>query len=364
MLFKKKGALSAEQIKDLYMRSFIKCGNPFTDSQIQPASMDLRLSKKCWEVEASFLPGQKATVIQKLSKLKTREIDLGAFRTLRKGKIYIIQIQEELSLPINISAVANAKSSTGRLDILTRLISDNSSCFDHVRKGYKGKIYVEIAPISFSITIKEGITLNQLRFRNEQRIITDRQLEKLNTKFNILDNVTQIDNGITISVNIKSGGNEPIGFKARENCPAINLTKLNFYKVETFWERLYSKKGYITLAPGAFYILRSKEYVTIPPSTAAEMVPYEVKMGEFRVHYAGFFDPGFGFTSSKQYKKSKAVLEIRCHETPFILQDSQIIGKLIYETLASRPNATYGELIGSNYQGQTLKLSKHFENWQ
>ena len=364
MLFKKKGALSAEQIKDLYMRSFIKCGNPFTDSQIQPASMDLRLSKKCWEVEASFLPGQKATVIQKLSKLKTREIDLGAFRTLRKGKIYIIQIQEELSLPISISAVANAKSSTGRLDILTRLISDNSSCFDHVRKGYKGKIYVEIAPISFSITIKEGITLNQLRFRNEQRIITDRQLEKLNTKFNILDNVTQIDNGITISVNIKSGGNEPIGFKARENCPAINLTKLNFYKVETFWERLYSKKGYITLAPGAFYILRSKEYVTIPPSTAAEMVPYEVKMGEFRVHYAGFFDPGFGFTSSKQDKKSKAVLEIRCHETPFILQDSQIIGKLIYETLASRPNATYGELIGSNYQGQTLKLSKHFENWQ
>ena len=364
MLFKKKGALSAEQIKDLYMRSFIKCGNPFTDSQIQPASMDLRLSKKCWEVEASFLPGQKATVIQKLSKLKTREIDLGAFRTLRKGKIYIIQIQEELSLPINISAVANAKSSTGRLDILTRLISDNSSCFDHVRKGYKGKIYVEIAPISFSITIKEGITLNQLRFRNEQRIITDRQLEKLNTKFNILDNVTQIDNGITISVNIKSGGNEPIGFKARENCPAINLTKLNFYKVETFWERLYSKKGYITLAPGAFYILRSKEYITIPPQTAAEMVPYEVKMGEFRVHYAGFFDPGFGYTKKKGDKRSKAVLEIRCHETPFILEDCQIIGKLIYETLTTKPNTTYGEIIGSNYQGQKLKLSKHFENWQ
>ncbi|MFL2800404.1 MAG: 2'-deoxycytidine 5'-triphosphate deaminase [Paracoccaceae bacterium] len=364
MLFKKRGALPAEQIIALHKQSFIKCKQPFTDNQIQPASMDLRLSKKCWEVEASFLTGQKISVRQKLSKLKTREIDIGAFKTLRKGKIYIIQIQEELNLPRNISAAANAKSSTGRLDILTRLISDNSSCFDLIKKGYKGKIYVEVAPISFSISIKEGITLNQIRFHNEQNIMTDRQLEKLNAKFNIVENTTQIDNGVTISVNLKSKANEPIGFKARENCPAINLSKLNFYKVETFWERLFSKKGYITLAPGAFYILRSKEYITIPPQTAAEMVPYEVKMGEFRVHYAGFFDPGFGFAKNKKDKQSKAVLEIRCHETPFMLQDSQIIGKLIYETLTSTPNATYGEVIGSNYQGQTLKLSKHFESWQ
>ena len=160
MLFKRKGALPAEQIKALHKRSSIKCLRPLTDTQIQPASMDLRLSKKCWEVEASFLPGHKKTVRQKLSKLKKREIDIGDFKTLAKGNIYIIQIQEELSLPDNISAVANAKSSTGRLDILTRLISDNSSCFDRIRKGYKGKVYVEIAPISFSITIKEGITLN------------------------------------------------------------------------------------------------------------------------------------------------------------------------------------------------------------
>ncbi len=326
--------------------------------------MDLRLSKKCWEVEASFLPGNNTTVRQKLSKLQKREIDISTFKTLTRGKIYIIQIQEELSLPNNISAVANAKSSTGRLDILTRLVSDNSSSFDHIRKGYKGKVYVEIAPISFSIIIKEGITLNQLRFHNVQNIMTDRQLEKLNTRFNIVENSTQIDNGITISVNLKSKGNEPIGFKAKENCPAINLSKLNFYKAETFWEKLLSKKGCITLTPGAFYILRSKEYITIPPQTAAEMVPYEVKMGEFRVHYAGFFDPGFGFIKNIKEKRSKAVLEIRCHETPFILQDSQIIGKLIYETLSSIPYTTYGEIIGSNYQGQTLKLSKHFESWQ
>ncbi len=364
MLLKRKGALPAEQIKDLHKRSSIKCLHPLTDTQIQPASMDLRLSKKCWEVEASFLPGHKKTVRQKLSKLKKRELDIGDFKTLAKGKIYIIQIQEELSLPDNISAVANAKSSTGRLDILTRLISDNSNCFDRVRKGYKGKVYVEIAPISFSITIKEGITLNQLRFHNEQQIITDRQLEKLNTRFNIVENTTQIDNGITISVNLKGKENEPIGFKARKNCPAINLSKLNFYKVETFWERLFTKKGYMTLAPGAFYILRSKEYITIPPQTAAEMVPYEVRMGEFRVHYAGFFDPGFGFTKNVVDKRSKAVLEIRCHETPFILEDSQIIGKLIYETLSGVPSVMYGEIIGSNYQGQTLKLSKHFKNWQ
>ncbi len=364
MLLKKRGALPAEQILALHKRSFIKSEQPFTDNQIQPASMDLRLSKKCWQVEASFLPGQKTTVRQKLSKLKKREIDLGDFKTLRKGKIYIIQLQEQLNLPENISAVANAKSSTGRLDILTRLISDNSSCFDIIRKGYEGKIYVEIAPISFSITIKEGITLNQLRFHNEQKIITDKQLKQLNNKYNIVESETQIDNGITISVNLKSKDNEPVGFRARENCPAINLSKLNYYKIETFWERLFSKKGYLTLAPGAFYILRSKEYITIPPQTAAEMVPYEVKMGEFRVHYAGFFDPGFGFTKNVKENRSKAVLEIRCHETPFMLQDSQIIGKLIYETLASIPKSIYGEIIGSNYQGQTLKLSKHFESLQ
>ncbi len=362
MLFKRKGALPTEQIIALLKCSHIKCMQPLTDNQIQPASMDLRLSKKCWEVEASFLPGQKKTVRQKLSKLKKREIDIGTFKTLSKGKIYIIQIQEEFSLPDNISAVANAKSSTGRLDILTRLISDNSSCFDRIRKGYKGKVYVEIAPISFSIIIKEGLTLNQLRFHNEQKIITDRQIEKLNTRFNIVENASQIDNGITISVNLKGKENEPIGFKARKNCPAINLSKLNFYKVETFWEKLFSNKGYITLAPGAFYILSSKEYITVPPQTAAEMVPYEVRMGEFRVHYAGFFDPGFGFTQNRIDNRSKAVLEIRCHETPFILEDSQIIGKLIYETLSSVPNATYGEIIGSNYQGQTLKLAKHFKD--
>ena len=155
-----------------------------------------------------------------------------------------------------------------------------------------------------------------------------------------------------------------MGSEQKKNCPAINLSKLNHYKVETFWEKLFSKKGYVTLVPGAFYILRSKEYVTIPPQTAAEMVPYEVRMGEFRVHYAGFFDPGFGFTNSICGERSKAVLEIRCHETPFILEDSQIIGKLIYETLSNEPNVMYGEIIGSNYQGQTLKLSKHFKNWQ
>ncbi len=364
MFFKSTGALPAEHIVTLHEKSFIKCKKPLSDNQIQPASMDLRLSKKCWEVEASFLPGQKTTVRQKLSKLKKREIDLGSFRTLKKGKIYIIQIEEELNLPNNISAVANAKSSTGRLDILTRLISDNSSCFDRIRQGYKGKLFVEIAPISFSLIIKAGISLNQLRFHNQQQIITDRQLEKLNSKIKIVESLSQIDSGITISVNLKGTDREPIGFKAREDCPAINLSRLDFYKIETFWEQLFSKKGYIVLHPGAFYILRSKEYIIIPPQTAAEMVPYEVKMGEFRVHYAGFFDPGFGFSKDLDKGRSKAVLEVRCHETPFILEDSQVIGKLIYERMSSMPRVTYGDLIGSNYQGQMLKLSKHFKSWE
>ena len=349
MLLKRKGALPAEQIKALHKRSSIKCLRPLMNNQIQPASMDLRLSKKCWEVEASFLPGHKKTVRQKLSKLKKREIDIGDFKTLVKGKIYIIQIQEELSLPGNISAIANAKSSTGRLDILTRLISDNSSCFDRVIKGYKGPLYAEIAPNSFSVFAKENIKLNQIRFKlDHSQIINQNKLNKSSFKPK------------NFSINLKYNNNYIIGYRAKPHTDLIDLSKINYYKIEDYWEKIIPNNYQIVLDPGAFYILSSREFVSIAPNQAAEMAPYLPLIGEFRVHYAGFFDPGFGY-SSDNTQKSRAVLEVRCHDTPFILEHGQNMGQLIFENMLEEPDLIYGKKLKSNYQGQGLKLSKHFK---
>ena len=360
MLLKKRGALTIQRIKDLCDYGCIKSENTFDEGQIQPASLDLRLSKKCWQISASFLPGKNKTVNQKLSILSTKEIDIEEGKLLKRGCIYIVELQEKLELPEDLSCIANAKSSTGRLDILTRLISDNSNCFDTISAGYKGKLYVEIAPISFSIIIKSGITLNQIRFHYHQNILSDEELNNLNRNNSIVEDKSQIDNGITISVDLKVRGSKPVGYKAKKGAPAVNLSKLNYHNVGDYWDRVTTTDGSMILEPGAFYILRSREYIVIPPHLAAEMVPYEVKMGEFRVHYAGFFDPGFGAQMTSEKEKSKAVLEIRCHETPFILEDKQVIGKLIYETLTEVPIEVYGKKIRSNYQGQDLKLSKHF----
>ena len=360
MLLKKRGALTIQRIKDLYAYGCIKSENTFDEGQIQPASLDLRLSKRCWQISASFLPGKNKTVNQKLSILSTKEIDIEEGKLLKRGCIYIVELQEKLELPKELSCIANAKSSTGRLDILTRLITDNSNCFDRIFSGYKGKLYVEIAPISFSIIIKSGITLNQLRFHYNQNILSDVELNTLNQKTSIVEEKSQIDNGVTISVDLRVRGSKPAGYKAKKGAPPVNLSKLNYHNVADYWDRVITTDGSMILEPGAFYILRSREYIVIPPHLAAEMVPYEVKMGEFRVHYAGFFDPGFGAQMTSEKEKSKAVLEIRCHETPFILEDKQVIGKLIYETLTEVPIEVYGKKIRSNYQGQDLKLSKHF----
>ena len=360
MLLKKRGALTIQRIKDLWAHGYIKSDKEPDDGQIQPASLDLRLSKKCWQISASFLPGKYKQVNQKLSILSTKEIDIEEGKLLEKGCIYIVELQEKLELPEGLSGIANAKSSTGRLDILTRLITDNSNCFDKISAGYKGKIYVEIAPISFSIIIKSGITLNQLRFHYHQNILSDEELNSLNQSNSIVEDKSQIDNGVTISVDLKVRGSKPVGYKAKKGSPPVNLSKLNYHNIEDYWDRVTTIDGSMILEPGAFYILRSREYIVIPTHLAAEMVPYEVKMGEFRVHYAGFFDPGFGVQMTSDKEKSKAVLEVRCHETPFILEDNQVIGKLIYETLSEMPLEVYGKKIKSNYQGQDLKLSKHF----
>ena len=377
------GVLSSQEILELIHKNVINSENGIEKDLIQPASIDLRLGIKAWRVPASFLPGKENKVSSRLKDLAMHEFSLIDGAVLECGCVYIVKLLENVNLTDNLTGIANPKSSTGRLDVFTRLIVDGSMEFEEVPAGYQGPLYAEISPRTFSVLVRTGSRLNQLRLRRGQSFTSDKEMEILQEHVGLVrnqDNINlpdKIKNGVPLSVDLV-GENGLIGYKARKHSMLIDIDKPNHYKRELFWEKItvedllyqggdYQNKknqGSLILSPDAFYILASKEYVSVPSKYAAEMRAYDTKVGEFRAHYAGFFDPGFGFSKNIKDKRSKAVLEIRCHETPFILQDSQIIGKLIYETLSSVPNAMYGEGVGSNYQGQTLKLSKHFKSWQ
>jgi dCTP deaminase len=289
------------------------------------------------------------------------EIDLSSGAIFEKNCIYLVLLQESISLPSDISAISNAKSSTGRLDLLTRLITDSGTEFDRIPSGYAGPPYAEICPRSFSVLVKTGTRLNQIRFRRGKVIISDEELITLNEKEGLIGKNALVDGGISFSVDLESTENKVIGFKAKPNAPLIDLARKDHYQIADFWEPLEAKAGSLILDPGAFYILMSKETVTVPPNYAAEMAPHLTMVGEFRVHYAGFFDPGFGF-STTQKNSSRGILEVRCYESPFVLQNGQVIGRLIYERMAQTPDILYGSNLNSNYQNQRLKLSKHFKN--
>ena len=345
-----KSVLPSQQIRELLHKKQIFSNLNFEEDQIQPSSIDLRLGSKAWRMRASFLPGIKRKVNSCISEFAMQEIDLSNGYILEKGSVYLVKLQENLNLPENIEGIANAKSSTGRLDLFTRLISDYSDEFDRVIKGYSGPLYAEIAPNSFSVLAQQNIKLNQIRFKLHKNLDTN---DILVSKI--------ISNPKIFSINLINKKNLFIGFRAKSHTDLIDLRKINYYCVDDFWEKIESKNNKIILDPGAFYILSSREYVSVSPDYAAEMAPYLPMIGEFRVHYAGFFDPGFGY-SSDNTKKSRAVLEVRCHDTPFILEHGQKMGELIFEKMLEQPDVLYGKTLKSNYQGQGLKLSKHFKN--
>ena len=333
--------------------------SPIDNSQIQPSSLDLRLGKRAWRIQASFLTGKNFKVEDKLKNFKLLDFDLTKGVIFEKGCVYLAELDETLNLPEYIDGVANAKSSIGRLDILTRLITNYGTEFDRIQKGYSGKLYVEVSPKSFPILVKSGQKLNQIRLRIGKTILNDFELRDLTKKISIVNQNAIIDNGLSFSVDLSENKNL-IGYKAKSQTKIINLEKLNHYDVFDFWEPLSTHNDSLILDPGAFYILVSKEEVYIPPYYAAEMTPYIPMVGEFRVHYAGFFDPGFGKNTNNN--GSKGVLEVRCHETPFNLNHGQSVGRLVFEKMLEKPDLLYGEKINSNYQGQKLKLSKHFKN--
>ena len=342
------GILPDRMIAALCEAGTILPAYPFAPDQVQPASLDLRLGDVAYRVRASFLPGPHASVAERIDDLKLHEIDLADGAVLETGCVYIVPLIESLALTHDIAASANPKSSTGRLDVFTRVIVDRARGFDQIEAGYHGPLYAEISPRTFPVLVREGSRLSQVRFRRGNALLDAKALFELGA-------------GIAVSVDLSgTGHNGLVGYRAKRHTGVIDVERRAGYGVIDFWEPIAAREDRnLVLDPNEFYILSSKEAVQVPPDYAAEMVPFDPLVGEFRVHYAGFFDPGFGYAGAGG-RGARAVLEVRSREVPFILEHGQTVGRLVYEKMLLRPHKLYGEGIGSNYQAQGLKLSKHF----
>jgi dCTP deaminase len=362
-----KGILPDSMIRQLAAEGGILTASDFVPGQIQPASLDLRLGEVAYRVRASFLPGS-TTVAQRIDELKLHEFALTDGAVLETGCVYIVPLQESLALPDDIAASANPKSSTGRLDVFTRVIADETRGFDRVEAGYHGPLYAEISPRTFPVLVREGSRLSQIRFRHGHASLDAEALRELHARERLVDSdEADVSEGVAVSVDLSGnlgGAERPgiVGYRAKRHTGLIDVERRGGYGVLDFWEPITARPDRsLILDPNEFYILASKEAVQVPPDYAAEMVPFDPLVGEFRVHYAGFFDPGFGYAGAGG-AGARAVLEVRSREVPFILEHGQIVGRLVYEKMLARPETLYGQGIGSNYQAQSLKLSKHFKS--
>ncbi len=357
-----EGILAGHQIEALFAAGQAKATVPLLPGQIQPASLDLRLGRRAWRMRASFLPGPTRSVRDCIDHLALHEIDLGPGAVLETGTVYMAELAESLILPPQLAAAANPKSSTGRIDVFTRVIADNASEFDLVEAGYHGPLYAEISPRTFPVLARSGSRLSQLRFRHGQARLDEAGHSALHASQRLVNvEGPSFAGGVAISVDLAGfDGGSLIGYRASRHTGLIDVDKIAGYDVLDFWEPLYARgRGELVLDPGEFYILASREAVRVPASHAAEMTPFDPLVGEFRVHYAGFFDPGFGLEEAGG-AGARAVLEVRSHDVPFILEHGQTVGRLVYESMADVPRSLYGAIPGSNYQAQGLKLSKHF----
>lgn len=360
------GILPAEAIAALKADGAITCRREFDADQIQPASLDLRLGRTAWRIRASFLPGEGVSVKSRLKDLSLHQLDLTRGAVLETGCVYLVELFEHLKLPADLAAAANPKSSTGRLDVFVRVITDDARAFDTIPAGYKGPLYLEISPRTFPILVRTGSRLSQVRFRRGVARLNDLELLNLQASERLVDMDTAdvAAGGIALGVDLAGdawGGLQ--GFRAKRHSGVVDVDLPGALAVEDFWEPIHVRpgtRGQLVLDPDAFYILASRESVHVPPDYAAEMVPFDPLVGEFRVHYAGFFDPGFGHMSAGGHG-ARAVLEVRSREVPFILEHGQTVGRLVYERMSTRPGTLYGTDMRSHYQGQGLKLSKHFK---
>ena len=370
IMIEKSGILTSRLLKDIVKKRIVTCDNPIENVQYQPASLDVRLGKLAYRIRSSFVPGNR-TVEEVLNELVMYPIDLEQNGILEKNQVYLVPLMESLCLPSNLSVRANPKSTTGRLDMLTRVISDHSSRFDEIRAGYCGNLYLEIVPRSFTVRVKPGLSLNQLRFIQGECLVDDDGLRTLYRQESLLYDsndqaITEaeacIQDGLLMSVDLQGEKNQGIiGYKAKKNSDIVDLSKIRYYDVADFWEPIHRNKyDQLILEPEEFHLLCSKEKVRIPPNYSAEMVAYDIGAGEFRVHYAGFFDPGFGFGNG-DIPGTYAVLEVRSHEVPYRISHGQPFCKIQYAHNIEPPDVLYGSDIKSNYQRQRLSLSKQFK---
>jgi dCTP deaminase len=363
-----EGILPSQEIVHLVQTGKICSSLDITDDQIQPSSLDLRLSHEAYRIRASFLPGKSTTLLNKARSngmlMETKDISDGAL--LQPNVIYIIPLMESLALPPDIYGIANPKSSTGRLDIFTRLLTEFGDEFERVRRGYSGGLYIEVVSQTFPILVRAGMKLNQLRFGRGRRAVVGeerlRQLGQSNFLIHSDEDTSHatVDRGLRLTVDLEGNGSGVVGYQAKKTKQPIDLGLINHYEIDDFWTPMYKGKECI-LVPGEFYILASKQRVRIPPDLASEMLPYDLSTQEFRVHYAGFFDPGFGYGENGEISGTRAVLEVRANEMPILLEDDQFVGRLNYYYMSAKPDKVYGGSIGSNYQQQGLALSKQFK---
>jgi dCTP deaminase len=365
------GLLPRQRIRDLVAKGAVEADSALRDSQFQPASLDLRLGPRAFRVRTSFLPGPSRTIADTLSDLNSEPVDLEPGAILERGCVYVVELMERLALPQDVSAGANPKSSTGRLDVFTRLITDRSVVFDSVEAGYAGRLYAEVSPRTFSVKVRAGTRLNQIRFRRFGRgedgpaawRLSDRELREEHERSRLVDEGAIVRDGLVLRIELSGlGAANLVGYRAQRHAEVIDVDRRAAYPARDYWEPIVARSDRrLILDPNEFYILASKEQVHVPAELAAEMVPIDPSMGEFRVHYAGFFDPGFGARGNGR-AGSRAVLEVRSHEVPFLLEDGQMVCRLAYERMAEAPDALYGAIGTSNYQGQELRLSKQFRD--
>lgn len=339
-------------------------------SSIQPASLDLRLGEVAYRIRSSFLPDTRPVEV-KLKEFLVDELDLRRDGTvLETNRPYVVPLIEQLDLPPDVNGKANPKSSTGRLDVFTRVITDQSFRFDEIKPGYQGNLYLEIVPLSFTVRVKEGLALNQLRLSIGRTRLSDHEIGALHADQPLLyrngrpvpERGLAISDGLFLGLDLRGDQAGRVGYRARDFTPPLEMARIGHYRWEEYWDPVPREEGdRIVLAPGHFYLLLSEEAVQIPPGYAAEMTAYDPTSGELRTHYAGFFDPGFGYDPDGRFLGSRAALEVRAHDVPFAIEHRQRVCRLSFERMIERPDVLYGETIGSAYQGQVDTLSKHFK---
>jgi dCTP deaminase len=364
------GVLPSQQLREAVANSWIVAGDwRIPPSSLQPASVDLRLGEHAWALRCSFLPDSDSTVEQKIEDLAFERIDLRDGATLERDRPYLVPLIEELRLPGDVRAKANPKSSTGRLDVFTRVLTDRNHRFDEIAAGYAGRLYLEVVPRTFAIRVKTGLALNQVRLISGDGRLSDEELLALHREIPLLyaDSLPlpgaslSLGDGLFLSLDVSGPSERIVGYRAKKNSLPIDLTRPGTLDWREFWEPVHpERRARIVLEPEVFYLLLSAEGVSIPPCYAAEMLAYDPTAGELRTHYAGFFDPGFGYSRARDAHGSRAALEVRARDVSFMVEHGQPLSKLAFERMVEEPDVLYGAEVGSNYQGQQTMLSKHF----